>query len=59
MKLRNKENGEIVFLESARVKPSVENFSGSIVLTLVNGRSLYVMEYSTLESIMEEWEDIE
>lgn len=59
MKLRNKENGEIVFLENARVKPSVENFSGSIVLTLVNEKSLYAMEYSTLESIIREWEDIE
>ena len=59
MKLRNKKNGEIVFLENARVKSSNQYFSGSIVLTLVNEKSLYNMEYSTLESIMEEWEDYE
>ena len=59
MKLRNKKTGEIVFLENARVKSSDQYFSGSIVLTLVNEKSLYNMEYSTLESVMEEWEDYE
>lgn len=59
MKLRNKKTGEIVLLENARAKSSDQYFSGSIVLTLVNGESLYNMEYSTLESIMEEWEDYE
>ena len=59
MKLRNKKTGEIVFLENARVKSSNQYFSGSIVLTLVNEKSLYNMEYSTLESITEEWEDYE